>query len=86
MFQLKQTCGGCPEQYDVFHKGEEVGYMRLRHGSFYAEYRGRTVYEANPQGDGLFEWDERDHYLTEACQAIKTAMFSSSESQIYEII
>jgi len=29
---LNKTCGACPEQYDVFLEGENVGYMRLRHG------------------------------------------------------
>lgn len=35
-----ETCGGCPEQYDVydgndFYDGNDpVGYVSLRHGSF----------------------------------------------------
>ena len=37
MFKLVQTCGACPEQYDVYEGDEEVGYMRLRHGHFHAE-------------------------------------------------
>lgn len=30
-----KTCSACPEQYDVFDSdGNEVGYVRLRHGFF----------------------------------------------------
>lgn len=74
MFKLVKTCGGCPEQYDVYYNGKEVGYMRLRHGNFRAEYRGETVYTARPNGDGVFEYDERDKYLQRGCLAIKEAM------------
>ena len=27
---FKKTCAACPEQYDVFKDGEQVGYVRLR--------------------------------------------------------
>jgi hypothetical protein len=73
--RLVQTCGACPEQYDVFHKdGEQIGYLRLRHGYFRAEYTptGETVYSAQPKGDGLFETDEREFYLRSALEALKT--------------
>jgi hypothetical protein len=68
---LELTCGACPEQYDVFYKGKEVGYLRLRHGHFRAECPfGNTIYEASPEGDGAFESHERDRYLKEASEAI----------------
>ncbi len=71
MFILKQTCGACPEQYDVYHNDQYVGYMRLRHGIFRVEDRaGNTVYTANPSGDGIFDFDERDAYLNAGCLAI----------------
>lgn len=70
---LECTCGACPEQYDAFIDGEALGYLRLRHGCFRAEYRNKIVYEASPQGDGIFESDEREKYLTAACQAISNA-------------
>lgn len=74
-FLLWLTCGGCPEQYDVFDKdGTQVGYLRLRHGTFTAEVPdvgGELVYEAEPEGDGVFKDNERMHYLTEAVRAIK---------------
>ncbi len=72
--ELVETCGACPEQYDAFYEDEEVGYLRLRHGYFRAEYRGRLVYDANTIGDGLFEYEERDEHLTKARKAIFKAM------------
>lgn len=81
MFRLVQTCGACPEQYDVYLQGsdEVIGYMRLRHGFFYAQYLGQTVYEANTHGDGIFDGDERSYHLNLACQAIKRAMEQEDE-------
>lgn len=73
--RLELTCGACPEQYDVFDgTGKQVGYLRLRHGYFRVDVPdcgGETVYEALPKGDGIFDDDERYHYLTEAIVAIK---------------
>lgn len=72
--KLVLTCQACPEQYDVFLGGEEVGYLRLRHGAFRAWYPNfmsdEIVYSANPKGDGIFYPEERDHYLTEAVKAL----------------
>jgi hypothetical protein len=70
---LVKTCDACPEQYDAYDgRGHKVGYLRLRHGYFRAEdCRGDTVYEARPEGDGVFEWDERDGFLRAAIDAIK---------------
>ena len=74
-YRLERTCGACPEQYDVFDsEGERCGYLRLRHGGFRADYPycgEGTVYSASPEGDGIFEDHEREHYLTEAIKAIK---------------
>lgn len=71
---LVMTCGACPEQYDVYYadptqdyKDTQIGYLRLRHGSFTAEYPdvcGELVYQACPKGDGTFYDDERYAYLT----------------------
>ena len=72
-YELKLTCGACPEQYDVYKNGKKVGYLRLRHGGFTAECPdcgGKYVYGANPKGDGCFEEDEREFYLKEAIKAI----------------
>lgn len=70
---LKLTCGACPEQYDAFLDGKQVGYLRLRHGEFrvdYPECGGETIYRASPKGDGAFDSDERDYYLRFAVDAI----------------
>lgn len=74
-YNLVLTCSACPEQYDVFDsKGTQVGYLRLRHGSFTVscpDYGGKLVYQAYPKGDGIFEDAERLDYLTEAILAIQ---------------
>jgi hypothetical protein len=73
---LVLTCGACPEQYDVLRGERQIGYLRLRHGYFRAEYPdsgGRTVYEARPEGDGIFEADEREQYLDAAVAALLLA-------------
>lgn len=73
-FGIVQTCGACPEQYDVFRGGHYVGYLRLRHGRFRADFVPtdyETVYEAFPNGDGIFDHDERDQYIDAALKAIK---------------
>ena len=75
---LVQTCPGCPEQYDVFYDDEgnslKIGYLRLRHGYFRADYLdcgGETVYEAHPEGGGVFASDsERYFYLSKAVDAL----------------
>ena len=74
----------CPEQYDVFDGEKEVGYLRLRHGHFRADWtEGETVtvYEACPNGDGGFDDDEREKYLTAAVQAIDAARCPNDQAQ-----
>jgi hypothetical protein len=76
-FRLVQTCTACPEQYDVYCDEEVVGYLRLRHGGFTARLfgpGGPLVYQAEPIGDGVFESNERDHYLRQAVNAIQRAL------------
>ncbi len=70
------TCTACPEQYDVFDDstGIKLGYLRLRHGWFRADYPdcgGDTVYESRTKGNGSFDEDERITELTAAVKAIK---------------
>ena len=72
-YTLKETCSACPEQYEVFKDDKQVGYLRLRHGYFYAsvpDCSDNLVYEAYPEGDGMFNSDEREKYLYEAVRAI----------------
>jgi hypothetical protein len=73
---LTLTCDSCPEQYDVELEGQEVGYLRLRHGLFTAQFpdvEGREVYEAETDGDGYFTDEERDRHLRAAIEAIDKA-------------
>ena len=70
---LIETCSACPEQYDAKLNGGTVGYLRLRHGKFTVEcpdVGGTLVYQASPEGDGVFELEERQYYLTKAKFAI----------------
>ena len=72
-YDLIMTSNACPEQYDVFKDGQQVGYLRLRHGKFTVrvpDVGGEVVYEACPAGDGNFDINERDMYLRNAIEAI----------------
>jgi hypothetical protein len=71
--RLTMTCNACPEQYEAFKEGKQVGYLRLRHGHFTVQCPlegNELVYEAHPEGDGMFEPEEREKYLEEAAKAI----------------
>lgn len=85
MFKLKQTCGACPEQYDVFLDEEYVGFLHLRGGYFTAEYKDEVVYSARTIGDGCFEFDERDEQLKNAIAAIKEAMKNEAIEKLDKI-
>jgi hypothetical protein len=64
---MQETCGACPEQYDVYVEGEEIAYIRLRHG--YLSVRvpdpaGEEIFGKCFGGDkGCFTSEERDFYL-----------------------
>ena len=74
--ELILTCEACPEQYDVMLKGVEVGYLRLRHGIFYAQcpsVGGETVYEVmfeDGGSDGVFDEADRAIHIPSALLAI----------------
>lgn len=75
-FVLTMTSLAFPEQYDVTLDGRQVGYLRLRHGHFWAYYLdadGARVYEAELSKDfshGIFSTEERDAQLPLALDAI----------------
>ena len=84
MIRLVQTCSMCPEQYDAYDGDQKVGYLRLRHGRFSVDvpdHNGVEVYTASPQGDGSFEYDERDYYLRFAVDAIQKWQKGELESR-----
>lgn len=72
--KLVKTCSACPEQYDAFYDGNQVGYLRLRHGYFRVDYGfcgGETIYDSSDViGDGCFDDDEREYFLSKAIEAI----------------
>jgi hypothetical protein len=73
--KLVRTCMACPEQYEVFYDNQQIGYLRLRHGHFRADYPdcgGETVYRSEPKGDGVFADDERFTELANAVFALMT--------------
>lgn len=74
-YRLVRTCGACPEQYDVLDsQGNQVAYLRLRHGSYTVsapDVSGEVIYQAFPQGDGIFEDDERVEHLEESIKHIQ---------------
>lgn len=72
-FKLLQTCWACPEQYDVFLEGQQVGYLRLRNGYFRCQYPncgGEIIFATFPKGDGMFEEEEREPIIEMAIAAI----------------
>lgn len=72
--EFTKTCHMCPEQYDVTLNGKQVAYVRLRGGELTVEcpdVGDQLIYEAEPNGDGQFNDDERDHYMAEVSEAIK---------------
>ena len=77
-YKLIQTCGACPESYDVYLHDNLVGSLRLRHGRFTAQVSGKyeSVYCGYPSGDGIFKYEERGQYINEAIDAIDKALYS----------
>lgn len=73
-YHLQETCGACPEAYDVSREGDRdnvIGKLRLRHGYFRATCYGDEVLETGEcRGDGIFHSDERDKFLTMGVEAI----------------
>ena len=70
---LRLLTTACPEQYDVLIGDARIGYLRLRHNRFTAEYPdvgGKLVYESAPKGCGEFEPAERFHCLSSAVVAL----------------
>lgn len=80
-YEFVQTCGACPEQYDVFDENDnQVGYVRLRCGSLYAQcpdVDGVTVYSVDLDHDGgYFSSDEeRIQHLNDIAEAISKHYF-----------
>lgn len=89
---LIRTCGACPEQYDAWYNDTRIGYLRLRHGHFTAEYtdaKGRSleVYSDFTESDGIFSSEERSHYLAIAARALAERHYMESFPGVtYEVL
>ena len=74
-YVLVQTCKESPEQYTVYKDGEQVAYIRLRHGCFRVDApicgAKEIFYTEACKGDGRFEDSERMTFLQQAVDAIK---------------
>lgn len=84
-FILKQTCGGCPESYNVYHNDEYVGHLRLRNGIFTAYFQDRATYQVTTIGDGIFESEEREYHLQLACETIWAEMVRNKNQVTFEV-
>lgn len=71
------TCSACPEQMDVYRLGQQVGYLRLRHGEFtvrFPDVFGELLLEGHPHGYGDFDDNERLEWLTRAAEVINARL------------
>ena len=74
--KLVQTCDYCPEQYDVFHGNERVGYIRYRSGRFtcqpVSDGKLLNIYllERTDESWGSIPDDKRDEWLNECKNAL----------------
>ncbi len=79
-YTMIQTCPACPEQYDVIHKNDLVGYIKLRGGRLRVMTPYCIPYECdvtlihefkNHELKGCFDNDtERMYYLNKAMRII----------------
>ena len=86
-FIHKNTCMACPEQWESFYDGKQVGYIRVRFGTLRVYCPGaldKLVLEHTWDGDdykGRFDSvEERREWLHSAHQAIKAWLSAISPS------
>ncbi len=75
MITLRRTSWACPEQYDAYANGGQIGYLRLRGGCFTVESPdvGGALILSKNYGDewaGEFDEDDRKGQLQTAVTAI----------------
>jgi len=74
--ELKRTSYAMPEQYEAFLDGRQVGYLRLRHGTFrahYPDHMAPPVYIAETMGSASFDGREREQQIRAALVEILKA-------------
>lgn len=73
--KLVKTCDGCPEQYDAFINGLQIGYIRCRWGEIAVkcpDANGKVVYQSITDGYGALTDDERGVQLSACIKAIES--------------
>lgn len=86
-FEFHETCSACPEQYDVYLEGAQVGYVRLRWGTLCCDYPdvyGELVYLHNFDDglQGCFDTDkQRDFHLEMIAKSIYNRFIGSESNQ-----
>lgn len=74
-FDVSMLCGGCPEQYEIYRKGKQVLYVRLRYGglsAWYPDESGESIYQHRFSDNykGVFvDSEERNRYFNEIYDA-----------------
>lgn len=82
-FEFRETCGACPEQYDVYLDGEQVGYVRLRWGCLRCDYPDvgkQTIYcyDFDDGWQGCFDdYEQREYHLDLIAKAIYNRIYES---------
>lgn len=90
-FEFYCTCYACPEQYDVFLEGKQVGYVRLRWASLscvYPDVGGENIYNffwCGGFGGGgckgeFANDDERKYHLELIAKALYNRIFTAEHT------
>ena len=88
-FEFLETCGACPEQYDVYLEGKQVGYVRLRCATLRCQYPdvgGETIYQHSWSGKESFDGylgqfpddKQRDFHLEMIAKTIYNKIYENS--------
>jgi hypothetical protein len=77
LLELKETCGGCPAQWEGKTKDGAYVYLRKRWGCLRIDVSGVTVYEfeGSDNWDGCLDFDELKHHLIKAGFDIEDCLF-----------
>lgn len=82
-----RTCDSCPEQYDVFKDGRQVGYVRLRWGTVTCDFPDcgcDTIYShdfVNGWKGNFDSSEERAKYLNRIATAIHAALAQEKQER-----
>jgi len=80
--QFELTCIACPEQYDVWHKSENIGYVRERHDLIQAEYKEGIIFEKSGDFGDFKDNSERIELLTKIAKMIAKCYMTEKYGKI----